>query len=203
MSIQSIRKATTADVNHLVSHLVRAFDNDPFFNWVIRQDSKRLFGFELLFRTCLSTLSLPHGEVLTTDDCIGGALWYPPGTSKVGFVQQLSFLPKIIRAATLRGVKRFIDMMDALDKIHPIDRHYYLQIVGVDPDHHGKGLGTALLRPVLDRCDQEGCGAYLENTNEVNFTLYERLGFEIVDEFYVCPGAPPIYPMWRNAKKSS
>lgn len=203
MTIPSIRKATTADVNQLVPHLVRAFDNDPFINWIIRQDDKRTLGLDVFFRTCLSALSLPHGEVLTTDDCIGGALWYPPGKSKISFLQQLSLLPEIIRGTALRGVNRVIKVMNALDRIHPTDKHYYLQFVGVDPDHQGKGLGTALLRPVLDRCDQDGCGAYLENTKEANLNLYEHLGFMVVDKFYACHGAPPIWPMWRDSQQSS
>lgn len=203
MTIAHIRKATVADVDLLVPHLVRAFDNDPFINWIIRQDDKRTYGFETLFRACLSKLSLPHGEVLTTDDCIGGALWYPPGKSNFGFAQQLLLLPEIIRAVSLRGVKRSIVALDAMDKIHPTDRHYYLQFIGVDPDHQGKGLGSALMRPVLERCDQDGIGAYLESTNEVNHALYEHLGFVYVNEFYVCHGAPPIWPMWRDPQKTS
>jgi ribosomal protein S18 acetylase RimI-like enzyme len=72
----------------------------------------------------------------------------------------------------------------------------------VDPDHHGKGLGTALLRPVLERCDRDGIGAYLENTNETNLALYERLGFAVVNEFYICHVAPPIWPMWRDPEQT-
>jgi ribosomal protein S18 acetylase RimI-like enzyme len=32
-----------------------------------------------------------------------------------------------------------------LDKAHPTERHYYLQFIGVNPDHQGKGLGSALM----------------------------------------------------------
>jgi ribosomal protein S18 acetylase RimI-like enzyme len=197
------RKATFDDVDHLVSHLARAFDNDPFINWLVRQDDKRAYGFDALFRTCLCTLSLPHGEVFTTDGCLGGALWYPPGKSKIGLAQQLSLLPAMIRVASLRGLKRIIDVLNALDKAHPTERHYYLQFIGVDPDYQGKGFGTALMQPVLERCNHEGCGAYLENTNEVNLAFYEQQGFAVVGVIDLGQGAPPVWPMWRDPQPAS
>lgn len=203
MAETTIRKATLADVNLLVPHLARAFENDPFINWFVRQDDKRAYGFDALFRTWLCKLSLPHGEVLTTDDCVGGALWYPPGKSKMGFTQQLPLLPAVIRIAGLRGLKRMIDLGDALDKIHPTERHYYLSFIGVDPDHQGKGLGAALMQPVLKRCDHEGCGAYLENSNEVNTAYYGRRGFKVVDEIDMGQGAPLLWPMWRDPQQAS
>ena len=202
MSEPTTRKATFDDVNHLVPHLVRSFDNDPFLNWFIRQDDGRTNGFGVLFRSCLF-LSLPHGKVLTTDGCLGGALWYPPGKSKIGFIQQLSLLPGMIRVASLRGLKRMIDAMNALDRRHPIEKHYYLQFIGVDPDHQGKGLGSALMQPVLDLCDREGCGAYLEGAEEVNLAFYERRGFAVADVNDLGQGAPPVWPMWREPKSAS
>ena len=96
------------------------------------------------------------------------------------------------------GFRRIIKTIDATDKAHPTERHYYLQFIGVDPDHQGKGLGNALMQPVLERCDREGCGAYLENTNEANRVFYERLGFVVTGEIDLGQGAPPLWQMWRN-----
>jgi GNAT superfamily N-acetyltransferase len=196
---ETVRKATVADVGRLVPHLVRAFDDDPVVNWVLRQDGMRSYAFDSLFRTCLCTLSLPHGEVLTTDGCIGGALWYPPGKAKIGFAHQLLLLPNLIRGASFRGLKRIIGVMNAMDKVHPTERHYYLQFIGVDPDHQGKGLGAALMQPVLERCDREGCGAYLENTKESNRVFYERRGFVVTGEIDLGQGAPSCWAMWRES----
>ena len=38
----------------------------------------------------------------------------------------------------------------------PTEPHYYLEFLGHDPAHQGKGIGSALMQPVLDRCDEEG-----------------------------------------------
>jgi hypothetical protein len=61
---------------------------------------------------------------------------------------------------------------------------------GADP------AGTALLRPVLRRCDREGLPAYLEASSPDNARLYRRLGF--VTRATVRPlGSPPLELMTR------
>ena len=197
------RKATCADVDQLVRSLACAFADDPLVNWIVRQDNKRSQAFATLFRTCLCALSLPHGQVLTTDDCVGGALWYPPGTGKITRGRQILLLPAMIRGAGFRGIGRLIHFMDTLDRARPKERHYYLQCLGVAPPHQRKGIGTALMRPVLDRCDREGCGAYLESSKEANVGYYERFGFVVTGEIRLGRGAPPIWPMWRAAQSSA
>ena len=197
---EKIRKATDADIDRLVVSLSRAFDDDPVINWFIRQDDKRSYGFEVLFRTCLRIMSLPLDEVFATDDCIGSALWYPPGKWKIGFIKQLSMLPDMIRVSSLRGLRRFVNVVESVEKVHPRKKHYYLQFVGVDPDHQGRGLGSALLKPVLQKCDREGCGAYLENSKEANLDFYKRHGFAVTDEINPDRGAPPLWLLWRDPR---
>ena len=34
------------------------------------------------------------------------------------------------------------------------------RVLGTDPDHQGRGLGSALMAPVLEHCDRDGVGAY-------------------------------------------
>lgn len=51
------------------------------------------------------------------------------------------------------------------------------------PEHRSRGLGTRLLRPLLDEAARRGVPveAYVERFNPA-LTLYERLGFEPVEE---------------------
>ena len=60
---------------------------------------------------------------------------------------------------------------------HPHEPHWYLNVVSTMPANQGQGLGTAVLQPVLARCDADGTRAYLESTNPRNHTLYHRHGF--------------------------
>lgn len=128
-----IRKTFRADTDRLAASLARAFDDDPVVNWIIRKDEKRTQGLELLFHTCISDLCLRHEKVLMTEDFTGGALWYPPGTSKVGYAKQLSLIPKMAHVASWKGLLRLALVMDKLERCHPKERHYYLQFIGVVP----------------------------------------------------------------------
>jgi ribosomal protein S18 acetylase RimI-like enzyme len=60
--------------------------------------------------------------------------------------------------------------------------HWYLSVVGVDPEHKGKGIGGRLLQPILERADAEGLPCYLETGNPFALSFYQRLGFTVVSE---------------------
>jgi ribosomal protein S18 acetylase RimI-like enzyme len=130
-------------------------------------------------------------------------LWYPPGKAKVGCIQQMLLMPTMLRVAGLRGIGRLIHVMDTLDKVHPETRHYYLQFLGVAPQHQHKGIGTALMHPVLERCDREGCGAYLETAKEGNIGYYQRFGFVVTGEIILGTGSPLMWRMWRAARATA
>ncbi|KAK8128349.1 hypothetical protein PG984_009457 [Apiospora sp. TS-2023a] len=56
-----------------------------------------------------------------------------------------------------------------------------LSLLCVHPSYQGRGLSTALLKPLLDLADQHGVTAYLEALENAT-PVYEKLGFEKVDE---------------------
>jgi ribosomal protein S18 acetylase RimI-like enzyme len=126
----------------------------------------------------------------------GVAVWERPGEWKVGMLEQLRLLPAMARING-RLLPRVMRALAALESNHPAEPHYYLPFVGVDPEWQGRGLGAALLRPILDRCDMEKIPAYLEASSPRNRALYERHGFEVTEEFAVGPGSPPVWRMWR------
>lgn len=85
--------------------------------------------------------------------------------------------------------------------MHPAGRaHEYLWMIGVTPERQGEGLGTALVRHVLDRCDREGLAAYLEASNARSRDLYQRLGFEVAGGPLDLPDGPQMWPMWRDPR---
>jgi len=73
-----------------------------------------------------------------------------------------------------------VEFFEALIRRDVPTPHWYLSILGVDPDHQGKGLGGALLQPALAKADQEGLPCYLETLEEKNLAFYGRHGFEVL-----------------------
>jgi ribosomal protein S18 acetylase RimI-like enzyme len=57
---------------------------------------------------------------------------------------------------------------------------WYLFLLGVEPNRQRRGLGGALMRPVLERAKVEARECYLETENERNVAFYVKQGFDVI-----------------------
>ena len=76
--------------------------------------------------------------------------------------------------------------------------HWYLWGLGVEPSEQGKGIGGALMEPVLRQAGAEGLPCYLETQNERNLPFYERHGFEVVSDGEVPKHGLRVWAMVRD-----
>ena len=196
-----IRKLAAGDVPRIAKALARAFEDDPVMSWIFRDDSERLASLERSFALYLRRIWLPQEECYATDRLSGAALWLPPGRWHLGVLAQLRLVPSMI--SVVRGsLPRLMRVLNLIEKNHPKEpAHYYLAVLGVEPEHQGRGFGGALMQPVLARCDREGIPAYLESSKRRNVVLYERHGFEVVEELKLPQDGPPIWRMWREPSR--
>lgn len=188
------------DIGPVADVLARAFEDDPHFSWIIRDDRARLKRLVAGFTLFIERIWLRPDEGYTHEQGIGAALWMPPGTWHVSPWTQLRLAPATIRV--LRGDSgRLIRALNFIERKHPHSpTHWYLPIIGVAPAWQGRGFGAALLRPVLERCDADGTPAYLEASTPRNRALYERHGFEVVEECRYASDGPPLWRMWREPR---
>jgi GNAT superfamily N-acetyltransferase len=194
-----IRKVTDADVPRVAKALATSFHDDPVLGrWLVPDESERRRRLERGFDLYVRRIWLPHDECYTTDRLIGGAMWMPPGTWHLSTLQQIRLLPAVVRNIG-RRLPRLLSLLNAFEAKHPHEPHYYLPAVGVEPEWQGRGFGAALIRPVLERCESERLPAYLEATSPRNRALYERHGFEVVEEMTV-KDSPPVARMWREPR---
>ena len=192
-----LRKAAPADRPALVEVLARAFDDDPFLDWFCRKDARRGEAIARFMRVGLQIITGVHDETYTTDELAGAAAWVPPGRWRLGLLRRLRLVPDMVRAASLPRAPAAFAAIGKIGTHHPAPPHWYLFLLGVDPARQGQGVGGQLLRPVLDRCDRERTGAYLETAAPRNLAFYQRHGFRVADELHV-GGAPPLWLMWRD-----
>jgi GNAT superfamily N-acetyltransferase len=191
-----IRKALPQDLPEIGSALSHAFFDDPLFAWAIPDDDRRQ-RFELEFFTLYAKAFLRHDQTYTTGgDVVAAALWAPPGAVPISD-EDAEELGQRIGELAGPDAPRFLGLTKLFDDHHPHGSYWYLQFMGVAPDRQGQGIGSALIAPVLERCDREGVRAYLDATSERNKRLYERHGFE-AEEPFAAPGGPPLWPMWRQ-----
>ena len=193
----TVRKARRDEAGAICRTLTRAFFDDPVTSWFMPERERRAKQLPRAFRLGIRHVYMPHEESYVTEGGVGAALWHPPGTWEVGVGRQLLMLPALIRAYG-RDLSRSLRGFNLITAEHPRrPPHWYLPFIGVDPDWQGRGIGTALLRPVLDRCDREGMPAYLEASTPRNRACYERNGFEVTGTITL-PDGPPLWKMWRE-----
>lgn len=188
------RQAVKADAARLAVVMAKAFHDDPVIGWLMPDARRRPARLRRFFGIELRHVALPRGCVWTTGDLSAAALVLPPRRWRVP-------LPATLREGSAfgLGLARAARLGAAMEWRHAHEvrgPHYYVRDIGVLPEMQGRGLGSALMAPTLERCDREGLPAYLEASSERSAALYERLGFEHLSELSVL-GSPPLWLMLR------
>jgi ribosomal protein S18 acetylase RimI-like enzyme len=192
-----IRPVRRSDIAPLADTLAAAFEVDPFSRWLFGPDDlhdRLRKSFEIQLRI----ISMPKKESFTTDDLAGAALWAPPGQWKLSSWQELRLAPSYLHALGPRRVAKAAPAARMIERAHPFEPHWHLAVLGVAPDRQRTGVGSALLRPMLERADADGVLAYLETARPENIAYYERHGFTVSKQLEVPHGGPPMWTMTRR-----
>jgi len=80
------------------------------------------------------------------------------------------------------------------------NKHWYLAVLAVDPEHQGKGYASRLLNETLSQIDKDGLPCYLETDGSKNVSIYQHFGFEVIDEFVVPDTNDKLVAMLRQPK---
>ena len=185
----------------IVEVLARAFDDDPVPLFLFPGTWRRRRGLRAFFSIQLRHTYLDAGEVWTTEDVAGAALWAPPGKSRPGW-SDLVPLAAVVPYMTGLG-RRAADavrLLASVERARPREPHWYLATLGTDPARQGSGIGSALLQTVLRRVDEEGMPTYLESSKERNVPFYARHGFQVTGEIHTPREGPTLWLMWREPR---
>jgi ribosomal protein S18 acetylase RimI-like enzyme len=188
-----------ADARRIAALFAHAFQDDPLMRYAMPDARQRrrllpwLMGLNVRY-------GCRYGEVFTTPECTGAAIWLPPGQTtytlrrmlRVGMFSAPFRLPwpMLQRLASVESRAR------ALHALYAPRPHWYLSQIGVEPAHQRQGIAAQLLRPMLARMDAAALPCYLETENAVNIAIYQRHGFQVVAEDAV-PDGLHIWAMRR------
>jgi len=196
-SAVTARPATWADADAAAATLARAFVDDPLICFMLRDVARRPVVMPKLFKM-LFKLGLPHGACDVTTGYEAVALWRPPGAWHIPFHQYITNGAAFIDIFGLGGALQVMGAMDLIEKRHPHEPHWYLQVLGTDPARQGKGYGGVAIRRQLALADAAAMPCYLESSKDTNIPIYKSFGFEVTGEITL-PNGPTIWPMWRPA----
>jgi ribosomal protein S18 acetylase RimI-like enzyme len=200
----TVERLSRDAVEPVTDAVTRAFMADPGTLYLFRNQARRPRVLRRFLEPAVR-YGLTHGQAYTTADRAGVAVWVPPpgrpavsleGMSRSGFFgSMLRMWPSEGFRATVLGT--YMSMLDPGSYRKP---HWYLWLLGVDPDRQGQGVGGALLAPILARADVEGLPCALETLTERNVRFYRGHGFEVAREGRAPLGGPYCYAMWREPR---
>lgn len=181
--------------------MATAFSDDASIRYLLDGDSMGPNDWKYF----LCVLRAIHGKcvMLSSDEQINNLLiMLPP---KLKSVPTIGFLAKggigLIKYFGLNMFKRSINYESNCKKVksHFINSQtWYCMCFVVTKDLQGKGMGSRIMRPVLEESDRNHVPIYLETHKEVNVLIYERFGFKTVDINHI-PGTDIMqYGMLRD-----
>ena len=190
--------ATPADARQLGPMLARAFDDDPMFRFILPSDASRVRRLTTFFAGVARHVFTPIGASVRLPNHGGAALWLPPGIAQTRLVSSILVAPSIALGLGT-GIARALPLFAEMERAHPLEPHFYLAVLGIDPPLQGKGLSRSLLAPTLARADVDRKLAYLETAKESNVAYYRRFGFDVTREVRL-RDTPPLWCMTRTPR---
>ena len=167
--------------------LGRALQDDPVSVYDIPDKEKRHAVMKYVFQMT-SCLGVKYGETHATSPNLEGiAVWLPYMNKKFKMIISLGCLLKAkVYKMGRQASKRIKPIEEHNTKVHrefaPGD-HWYLQTLGVEPAHQGKGHGSLLMEYMLEKVDNnKPLPIFLETSTELNVKFYNRFGFEVMKE---------------------
>lgn len=173
-------KAGSNDKDLVIDILTRAFETNKSANYIVKQDSKRIkrlaalmdYSFEMCHR---------FGKVYLSDDKKACALiLYPDKKSTLNSL--LLDVKLILRAIGVENIGKALKREGAIKAKQPKLPMYYLWFIGVDPKFKNQGIGSDLLRELIQESESEKLPIYLETSTLQNLPFYQKFGFKTYQE---------------------
>jgi ribosomal protein S18 acetylase RimI-like enzyme len=196
--------------------LARAFFDDPLSIYLSPDEQRRARVLPWLYE-CIVRYGAMYGatfggELLVTPNGLDGlAVWLPPRPTHVPVSRRLRAALVLFRTglpfAPLKfgfdSIGRFMaaNTVEHLRAKLAPEPHWYLWVIGVEPEHQGRGLGSSLIGPMLTRADAERKPCYLETHKEPNVRFYQKHGFDVVHSGYVPRDGPAYWCLKRPARR--
>lgn len=178
----SIRPLTAADVDALVSALAQAFERDDLAVWIFPDPAERGAALVAMFRSRLSDGLHHDGMVVdVAEDLDGAAIWQSP-------------LAPFDEAPPPGARSDVVEAFRTISAARPQQRSWYLHGIGARIEH--RGIGSALMRVGLRRCDDAALPSALWTGHERNLDFYRKHGYRELQRFDF-PGASAWW-MWRD-----
>jgi hypothetical protein len=196
----------TSQIELLGGILTRAFHNDPGVEYILPDAHTRRSVLSWFFTSVAIRTSRLCGEIYTTMNVDGGALWIRPGVDlTIGHAVRTEMLSLPCRLDR-SSISRWINVSGYLESVRRqlADKlHWYLIALGTEPSKREKAIREAVMAPVLETADWELRSCYVETFHERELPFYEQCGFRIAGAGQIPNGGPSFWTLIRPPRQVS
>jgi GNAT superfamily N-acetyltransferase len=182
--------------------LAASFFDYPMFTFYFPDIKRRTRYLPWYFQNILNC-ALRYGKVYTTPEISGVIFTLPPDHIKISmweYIQNGFLLTPILLG--FRNYKQSMDcerfVGNTQEKLLSNRPHYYLWGLAVNPSQKSKGIGAALMQPVLKKADTQNLPIYLETHAEKNVSYYQKNGFGLIHTAKIPKYDLPIWCILRE-----
>jgi len=172
-----------AQIPAAAATLARAFHDDPLMLYAIPDPAERARLLPEVYARMVRFGALA-GEVYVTAGALDGvALWLPPNAKWTRENIEASGMHQMSGLIGDDAYQRYREVVGREWQARERDMTgacWYLFLLGVEPSSQRRGLGGAMMRPVLERARVEQVACYLETENQRNVAFYLKQGFEMI-----------------------
>jgi ribosomal protein S18 acetylase RimI-like enzyme len=206
--IENLYKVQKKDIPKAGLVLANAFQHDPVWTKIFEGEAKNLQKMGAWFEGSVR-YGLKYGEIYATSEHLEGiAAWGPNDFADMTMWRMIRSgafssamklgMTMVKRAQKMRLV---FEPLEADRKANMKGRAYiYLMIIGVASEFQGQGFGGKLLRALIEESERDGVPIYLETETERNLRMYERFGFNLVNQITLPVANLPMWEMVREPK---
>ena len=201
IGVPQVRPAEQRDVPRIAATLTIALADSRWTRWALPDDG-RMQRLTRLHELDAGHRGVSTGTTWVTDDVTSVASWEAPsgaaGTRPVPGDVRGALERELPRLAADRAgaVARTRELIGSLRPDRP---HWWLAHLGTRPSARRQGLATAVLAPVLARCDEDGLPAAAAAYTWANVRFLRRFGFEVATATRTPDDELPLWVLVREA----
>ena len=174
-------KGTNKERDRVIDILEEPFNDNQSVNYIVKQDKKRARRIRKLMAYSFDVCYL-FGDVFLSEDKSGCALILLPDKKKNNLKSILLDIKLIVSCIGISNIKKAMKRESKIKKLQPRKSIYYLWFIGVYPDQQNKGIGSSLIKEVIEEAHSRQRPVYLETSTLKNIPWYEKFGFKIYNE---------------------
>ncbi len=193
-----MRKASFEDKEKIIQILHATFITETFpnsINFVLKKDGNRSDTMHQLMEYQVK-MALRFGAIFFSDNEQSCILFLDPERKRMTLKRLLWSVQLVRRCIGYRNIFKVLKRETIIAKHHPKVPYLHLWLMGTAPKYKGKGIGTILLKEVLDYYGNSK-PIYLETTTALNRNFYKKAGFRIFRETHMLEY--PLYFLIKDA----